>query len=326
MKIAVTGATGHVGANMVRALVEQRHSVRALVRTDRRALEGVPLELVEADVLDAASLERAFAGVDRVFHLAARISIAPGDEALVQQTNVEGVRNVVEACLRAGVKRLLHMSSIHAVAAHPLAELIDEKRPLAEGAHLLPYDRSKADGEREVRKGIERGLDAVIVNPTAILGPWDFRPSPMGEVLLDLYHKRLPALVDGGFDWVDVRDVVQGAITAAERAPRGEKYMLSGQRRTVRELAQLAHEVTTKRPPRFTSPMWLARAAAPFATVYAKAAGKRPLFTSASLHALRNHQHVSHAKAARELDYRPRPLRDTLESAYDWFRSAGLLA
>jgi dihydroflavonol-4-reductase len=326
MKIAVTGAAGHVGGNLIRTLVEQRHSVRALVRNDRRALEGVPVERVEGDVLDPVSLERAFTGVERVYHLAARISIAPGDETLVQRINVEGVRNVVEACLKTGVKRMLHMSSIHAVAAQPLTQLIDEQRPLAEGEGLLPYDRSKAEGEREVRKGIDRGLDAVIVNPTAILGPWDFRPSPMGEVLLDLYHKRLPALVEGGFDWVDVRDVVQGAINAADRAPRGEKYMLSGQRRTVRELAQLAEEVTRKRPPRFTSPMWLARAAAPFATVYAKAAGKRPLFTSASLHALRNHQHVSHAKATRELDYRPRPLRETLESAYDWFRSAGMLS
>src|SRR5437868_245817 len=208
MKIAVTGATGHVGGNLVRALVERGHQVRALVREEHRTLEGVEVERVRGDVGDPESLERAFDGVERVFHLAARISIAPGDEDEVQRVNVVGVRNVVAACLKVGVKRLLHMSSIHAMSAQPLGETIDESRPLASGPDLMTYDRSKAEGEREVIAGIERGLDAVRVNPTAILGPYDFRPSPMGEVLLDLYHRRLPALVEGGFDWVDVRDIV----------------------------------------------------------------------------------------------------------------------
>jgi dihydroflavonol-4-reductase len=260
-----------------------------------------------------------------VFHLAARISIAPGDEDEVHRVNVVGTRNVVAACLKAGVKRLLHMSSIHAMSATPLGEVIDEKRPLASGDNLLPYDKSKSAGEREVVAGIERGLDAVRVNPTAILGPLDFRPSPMGQVLLDLYHRKLPGLVDGGFDWVDVRDVVDGSIAAAEQGKRGDKFLLSGERKTIRELALIAEEITQKGAPKFTSPMWLARAAAPFATIVAKASGRRPLFTSASLHALRNHQLVSHEKATRELGYRPRPLRETLEAAYAWFGEAGYL-
>jgi dihydroflavonol-4-reductase len=310
---------------MVRALLERGYRVRALARQDRRPLEGLDLEMVDGDVGDPASLERAFSGADRVFHLAARISIAPGDEEEVHRVNVLGVRNVVAACLKTGVKRLLHMSSIHAMAAEPLDQPIDEQRPLASGDHLLPYDKSKAAGEREIIAGIERGLDAVRVNPTAILGPYDYRPSRMGEVLLDLYYGRLPALVDGGFDWVDVRDIVDGAIAAAEKGKRGDKFLLSGERRTIRELAALAQEITSKSPPWFTSPMWLARAAAPFATAYAKAVGRRPLFTSASLHALRNHQYVSHEKATRELGYHPRPLRETLQAAYDWFGQNGYL-
>lgn len=326
MKIAVTGATGHVGGNLVRALVERGHSVRALARKDRRALEGVKVELVDGDVSDPASLERAFAGVERVFHLAARISIAPGDEKEVHEVNVLGTRNVVAACLKTGVKRMLHMSSIHAMAAHPRDEVIDEQRPLASGPNLLPYDKSKAEGEREVIAGIERGLDAVRVNPTGILGPFDFRPSPMGEVLLDLYHRRLPGLVDGAFNWVDVRDIVDGVIAAADRGKRGDKFLLSGERKSIRDVAALAEEVTQKSAPKLTSPMWLARAAAPFATLYARAAGRRPLFTSASLHALRNHQLVSHEKATRELGYQPRPLRETLEAAYAWFQGAGYLS
>jgi dihydroflavonol-4-reductase len=176
-----------------------------------------------------------------------------------------------------------------------------------------------------VLAGIARGLDAVIVNPTAILGPYDYGPSAMGRVLLDLYHRRLPALVEGGFDWVDVRDVVAGALAAADRAPAGARYLLSGARRTVRELAGLVQQVTGVRPPRLVSPMWLARVGAPFATAVARVAKKQPLYTRHSLHALRHHQLVSHDKAARELGYAPRPLVETLTAAYDWFRESGAL-
>jgi dihydroflavonol-4-reductase len=325
MKIAVTGANGHVGANLVRTLLAAKHEVRALCHAHRKGLDGLELEISDGDVLDPASLERAFDGVELVYHLAARINISPGDEDEVHAINVVGVRNVVAACLRMRVRRLLHFSSIHAFSKTPVDVPIDEARPLNDGRDVPPYDRSKAAGEREVQSGLQRGLDAVIVNPTAILGPFDYGPSRMGQVLLDLYHRRLPALVDGGFDWVDVRDVVSGAIAAAERAKAGEKFLLSGERRTVHELAAVAAELTGRRPPRFVSPMWLARVGAPIATAAARAIGKEPLFTSRSLHALRNHQLVSHTKATRELGYQPRPLRDTLQAAYDWFREAGQL-
>jgi dihydroflavonol-4-reductase len=327
MKIAVTGATGHVGANLVRTLVDGGHSVRALVRGgNRRGLEGVGCEFADGELGDAASLVRAFDGCERVFHLAARISIVPGDEALVRAVNVDGTKNVVAACEKSGVARLVHFSSIHALSPDPHDVAIDESRALTSSPRMPPYDRSKADAERAVLAAVERGLDAVIVNPTAILGPYDYVPSAMGRVLLDLYHRRLPALVDGGFDWVDVRDVVAGALAAADRAPKGARYLLSGARKTVRELAGLVHEIIGVRPPRLVSPMWLARVGAPFATAAARIAGKQPLYTSHSLHALRNHQLVSHDKATRELGYAPRPLVETLTAAYDWFRAQGALA
>jgi dihydroflavonol-4-reductase len=327
MKIAVTGATGHVGANLVRTLVDGGHDVRALVhRGNKRGLDGVACQFVDGELGDAASLERAFAGCERVFHLAARISIVPGDEAAVRAVNVDGTRNVVAACEKTRIARLVHFSSIHALSPVPHDAAIDETRALTSSPRMPPYDRSKADAERAVLDAITRGLDAIIVNPTAILGPHDYGPSAMGRVLLDLYHRKLPALVDGGFDWVDVRDVVSGAIAAADRAPRGARYLLSGARKTVRELAAIVEEVTGVRAPRLVSPMWLARVGAPFATAVARIAGKQPLYTRHSLHALRNHQLVSHDKATRELGYAPRPLVETLTAAYDWFRSAGALA
>ena len=327
MKIAVTGATGHVGANLVRTLVEGGHEVRALVHNgNRRGLEEVGCTFVDGSLDDAASLVRAFDGCERVFHLAARISIVPGDEALVRAVNVDGTRNVVAACEKTRIRRLVHFSSIHALSPDPHDQPIDETRALTSSPRMPPYDRSKAEAERLVLAGLERGLDAIIVNPTAILGPHDYGPSAMGRVLLDLYHRKLPALVDGGFDWVDVRDVVAGALAAADRAPTGARYLLSGARKTVRELAGLVHEITGVRPPRLVSPMWLARVGAPFATAAARVAGKQPLYTRHSLHALRHHQLVSHDKATRELGYAPRPLVETLTAAYDWFRAHGALA
>jgi dihydroflavonol-4-reductase len=222
---------------------------------------------------------------------------------------------------------MVHFSSIHAFDAVPLDGVIDERRPLApSNKKVLTYDRSKADGEREVIAGIERGLDAVVVNPTAVLGPNDFRPSPMGQVLLDLYRRKLPALVDGGFDWVDVRDIVSGAIAAAERGQRGDKFLLSGTHKRLDELAQMVEAITGTRAPRFVSPMWLARFGAPFATAYAKALGRAPRFTSQSLHALRNHQRVSSERARQKLGYTPRPLSETLADTFAWFRSAGAIS
>jgi dihydroflavonol-4-reductase len=324
MRIAVTGATGHIGANLVRALVLRGDQVRALVHDDERALDGLGVEKVNVDIRDLAGLERAFAGCDQVFHLAARISIAPGDGDEVHAVNVEGTRNVVEACLRQKVKRLIHFSSIHALSPEPRDAAVDETRPLAKES-WLPYDRSKAAGELEIQRGIARGLDAVTVNPTAVLGPHDYKPSPMGTVLLDLYHRRLPALLDGGFDWVDVRDVVSGALAAAEKGRTGERYLLSGQRRTISELAKTVEEVTGSRPPMFVSPMWLARASAPFAAGFARLLGKPPRLTAESLHALRNHQLVSHDKAVRELGYSARPLKETVSAAFDWFKQANVV-
>lgn len=325
MTVVVTGASGHIGGNLVRELLARGVRLRALVHEDRRAVDGLDLDVARGDVLDLDSLRRAFGRAELVYHLAARISIVDDDAAETWAVNVRGTENVVAACRDAGVKRLVHFSSIHALAPEPADRPVDETRPLAEGRHVPHYDRSKAAAERAVLAGVRAGLDAVIVNPTAVVGPHDYRSSPMGQVFLDLYRGALPAIVEGGFDWVDVRDAVAGAIAAAERGGRGERYLLSGHRASMRELAALVEDVTGSRPPRVVVPMWLARAGAPVATAVANLAGRRPRFTRASLHALRNHREVRHDKASRELGYQPRPLRETIEATFAWFRGAGVL-
>jgi len=325
MTVVVTGASGHVGGNLVRALLAAGRKVRCVVRNDTRAIEGLDVERVRGDVFDPASLRAAFDGAEVVYHLAAKVSIEGDPDGIVHRTNVEGPRNVAAACLDARVKRLVHFSSIHAFVQRPFDELLDEDRPLVEDPREMAYDRSKAAGQREVLDAVRRGLDAVIVHPTAILGPFDFKPSPVGQVLLDLYHRRLPALVAGGFDWVDVRDVVAGAMAAEQRGRTGRNYLLSGEWKSVAELAALAEEVTGVRPPRFVAPFWLARLGVPFLTAFARVTGRRPLYTSDSLHALESNRRISCDRAVAELGYTHRPLRETIADAYAWFREAGIL-
>jgi dihydroflavonol-4-reductase len=325
MKVAVTGAAGHVGANLVRALLARGDQVRVLVHTDTRGIAGLPVEHCHGSVTDSAAVLRLVDGVQRVYHLAAKVSIEPRERAELHRVNVGGMQCVVEACRAAGVARLVHVSSIHAFASYPRHEPITEDRALATGRDLPGYDASKVAAERVVQAAVASGLDAVVLNPTAILGPHDCRPSHLGEVLLDLYHQRLPGLVAGGFDWVDVRDVAAGILAAADQAPAGSRYLLGGQRATVAELAQLVAQVTGRRAPWLVAPMWLARAMAPGAEWAARLAGRRPLFTPESLYALRNHLEISSSRARQELGYAPRSLETTVRDTFEWFREAGML-
>jgi dihydroflavonol-4-reductase len=323
MTTLVTGATGHVGANLVRTLLARGREVRALVHVDRRPLAGLNIEIVAGDVRDPASLDKAFAGVDTVYHLAATISLTAGPA--LEAVNVTGTRNVVEAGLRHRVTRMVHFSSIHAVAPDPTRPLIDESCALVDAAHCLTYNQSKSGGEAEIRRGLDRGLDVVIIRPTAILGPFDFQPSFFGEVVLSLARGRLPALVAGGFDWVDVRDVVQGAIRAQETATPGSEYLLSGHWATLREVAVMVDSIAGGGVPGFTCPLWLAGLSAPFAAAAARLRKRRPLFTPFSIDTLQTSSQVSHHRAARELGYLPRPLRDSVRDTLQWFHKAGLL-
>jgi len=321
----VTGPAGHVGANLVPELLERGHRVRVLIREDTRGLEGLDVERVQGSILEPGDLDRAFAGARTVFHLAGRISIVGDPDGAVRRTNVDGVRAVVEACERAGVERLVHTSSIHARSPHPRGEPVTEERELADTRPGPAYDHSKAGGEREILAGVERGLDAVIVAPTGIIGPRDHKPSHTGAMILALAHRKLPALVDGGFNWVDVRDVARGVARAAEHGRRGERYLLGGSWRSMKDLAAVVAEQTGVEAPGWVPPMTLARIGAPFVVAWAALTRSDPLYTSEALHALRNHRDIVCDKAERELDHRPRPFEDTIADTVQWFRDAGML-
>ena len=322
MTVLVTGASGHIGANLVRSLLDQGRSVRVLIHDVDEGLDGLAVEKVRGDIRDAESMKKAVAGAKVVFHLAARISIVGPEGGLVHAVNVDGVRNVVEACLANNVRKLVHFSSIHAFEQFPFDQPLDETRSLVkEGGYA--YDRSKALGIAEIRKGVAKGLDATIVNPAGVIGPHDYRPSRMGEVFLDFYHGRMPAAVDGGFTWVDVRDVVQGALAAETRGRPGEMYLLAGYYHSVLELSQMIGQVTGKKTQTLVTPMLLARAVAPFALWYAQVAKKTPLFTPESLGALRANRNVRHDKAKNELGFNPRPVIETVRDTFAWLRESG---
>jgi dihydroflavonol-4-reductase len=324
MNVLVTGATGHIGSNLVRELLKDGRQVRVLIREDRRGVEGLEVEMFKGNILDYPSLLRATQGIEVVYHLAASISIVGDRTGKVRRTNVEGTKNVIRVCREAGVRRLVHFGSIHAYSSQPVDQPIDEKRIPADSQAPV-YDRTKAEGNRAVLESVQEGLDAVIVAPTAVIGPYDFKPSRMGSVLLKIRKHKLLALVGGGYNWADVRDVVRGAIQAEKSAPSGSQYLLSGQWCTVRELAESVHRVSGVKPPRFTSPLWLARAAAPFSEVLAKFHRQEPLLTTEAVNALKSHRMISAAKAEKELGYTHRPLDETIRDTMAWFEETGML-
>jgi dihydroflavonol-4-reductase len=322
--VIVTGAAGHVGANLVRALLARGIKVCALVHRDRRALEGLDVDIVTGDVRDLDSLLRAFAGAELVYHTAGYISISMDEWPRLEAVNILGTRNVIEACLQCGVQRLGDFYNIETLLGEPSDRPVDESRLACESRRHTPYAQSKADGEAEVQRGLARGLDAVILYPSAMLGPHDYRLGFPSQGLLAISNGKLWALVDGGFDWVDVRDVVDGALQAAARAPSGARYILSGHRASLRELADLACEITGAQVPRLVFPMWMARIGAPVSVALSRLAGRRPLYTTASLRPLDGYYRVSHARATQDLDYCPRPLRETVKETLAWFETSGL--
>lgn len=326
MRFVVTGASGHLGVNVVRALVAAGETVRAVDIRRSAALAELDAEFVRADVLDGEALKDAFAGRDLVLHLAAKISIAGDPDGSVRRVNVEGVRTVAEAALAAGIRRLVHCSSLHAYDVAAIRGPIRESGRRATAESLPAYDRSKAAGEDELRRVMDRGLDAVILNPSGMLGPIDPEPSRMGRVLLAMLKGRLPVTVRGSFDWVDVRDVAAALIAAATRGRTGENYLVGGHGASVAELGRLAAEVSGSRPPRLVVPLRPVRLAAGAAVrlTGTRRAG-RLLLTPESLHALAADPVVDCSKAIAEIGYRPRPLAETVTDLRASFIADGRL-
>jgi dihydroflavonol-4-reductase len=318
----VTGATGHIGNVLVRQLLEKGEKVRALIMRgeDLTPLKGLNVETVVGDVLDPESLKSAMEGVQRVFHLAGIVSIMPGRDELVRRVNVDGTINILRAAVQAGVRRLVYTSSIHAILRVPHGVSIDETLPFDPHNPVGEYDRSKAEATLAVQEAMKEGLDAVIVCPTGVIGPYDYRSSEMGSLIRDCAEQKPQMYVDGAYDFVDVRDVAEGIILAGEKGRTGESYILSGERISVRYLLETIREVTGKGFFVLKIPFYLACFLARYTPVYYRLTHTKPRFTPYSLETLRSNSVISHSKAERDLGYRPRPLRQALADTIQWFR------
>jgi dihydroflavonol-4-reductase len=295
-----------------------------MVNRDTRALDGLDVEVFKGDIRNNADVHRAVDGVDLVYHLAGLISL-DGDWEQLSAVNITGVRNVVQACIEKRVSRLVHFSSIHVFDPGLDGALITEDSPRVDGEWPACYDRSKAGGEREIRLGIERGLDAVILNPTGVIGRYDFKPSMFGSGVMMIARGLFPVLVKGGFNWVDAADVAEFAIIAAQNAPRGSQYIVGGEWRSVEDIAAVVSELYQRRPPKIYLPTGAAAFGLPLTAAYALLAGKRNIFTRLTLDALSSSAQVSDQRARTEMGYQSRSFEETIRDAVSWFSQQGML-
>ncbi|GAF74019.1 unnamed protein product, partial [marine sediment metagenome] len=283
------------------------------------------VEKVDGDVCVPDSLRKAFEGAEIVYHCAGIISILPGQQKQLYQVNVLGTRNVVNMCLETKVKRLVYTSSIHALSEPAPGIVIDESREFNPENVLGEYSKSKTLGTLEVIKGIEKGLDAVILCPSGIIGPHDYRVSEMGKLIVDFVKGKVKAYVDGAYDFVDVRDVAEGLILACEKGKKGECYILSGQQISVRQLLKFLEEISGVKVPSFKILHQVARAAGFFNVLYCNLMKIKPLFTPFSIDVLASNSLVSCQKAQDELGYSPRSIYESIKETVQWFKQKGIV-
>jgi len=316
----VTGATGHVGNVLVRKLLDRGEKVRALILPgeSRESIAGLDVEAVEGDVLNLDAVFESMRGVKGIFHLAGVISIMPGSNPFIRKINVDGTKNILRAAKEMKIGKLVYTSSIHAVQRVDDG-VIDENVPYDMNNPYGAYDRSKAEATLEVLNAAQSGLEAVVTCPTGVIGPYDFRGSMMGAVIHDAATAKPTLYVDGAYDFVDVRDVADGLISAAKNGKRGESYILSGQKISVRYVLETVREITGRNFFQMKIPFDLAKIAAMFTPMYYELAKETPRFTPYSLEVLQSNSNISHAKATRELDYQPRSLYVSIRDTVKWF-------
>ena len=323
----VTGGNGFVGAHVVRALLARGDRVRALVRkgADRAALDGCDVEFALGDLRDRESIERAVAGCEEVYHVAADYRLWVPDPDAMYAANVDGTRNVIEAARRAGARRIVHTSTVGALGI-PVGGIGTEDTPVSIDDMVGPYKRSKFMAERVAVDAARDGAPVVIVNPSTPVGPLDLKPTPTGRIIVDFLNRRMPAFVDTGLNLADVEDVARGHLLAAEHGRFGEKYILGGENLTLKEMLDRLARLSGLPAPRVRLPYAVAFGFALGAEAVSRVLTHRPPRASLTeVRMSRKHMFFDSSKAQRELGYRPGPVDGALARAIEFFRRSGFV-
>ncbi|HNT27298.1 MAG TPA: NAD-dependent epimerase/dehydratase family protein [bacterium] len=325
----VTGASGHVGNTLIRMFVEQGKAdqVVAMIHCNKEpeSLKGLPVKRVCGDICDYQTLVPLFKGADVVFHCAALISIVPGMYKKLNEVNYDGTLNVMRACREAGVRRLVHVASIEAIGDLCTGRPVTEADGFNPEHAMIEYGVTKANAALKVVEEAQKGLDVVIVSPVGVVGPYDFKPSQMGKMVLDYAAKKLPAYPDGGFDFVDSRDVAKALLAAAEKGHTGENYLVTGGHLSIPEMMAMLEEVSGIRKPLFKLPHWVMTVAALGSEALFHLFGGNPIVTRGSLRILKSRLKVCGEKTRRELGVEPTPLKKTFADQIAFFREHGML-
>ena len=317
----VTGACGHLGGTLVRLLERTGAQVRGLRLPSEQARDRAHVTYYPGDVRDRDSLRPLFRGLAGrevvVFHTAAIVDISGEATPQMRDVNVNGTKNILALCREYGVKRLVYVSSVHAIPEKDGCAVLREVDSFSPQQVTGGYAKTKAEATQAVLDAAAQGLDAVVVHPSGILGPFDGTGNHLVQLVKEYAGGKLPACVKGGYDFVDVRDVAAGCLAAAEKGRSGQCYILSNRHYEVQEVLAMAKTLCHgRRLP--VLPMWMAQAAEPLLGWVAKVKKQRPLYTKYSLYTLRSNDRFDHGKATAELGYRPRDLRQTVRDTLRW--------
>ncbi len=325
MKVFVTGATGFIGASLVRELLKDGYGVRALARanSDRRNLRGLDVEICEGDLRDRASLEAGIKGCDMLFHAAADYRLWTRTPAVMYEINVQGTRNVLEAALNRRVSRVVYTSSVGTLGNPGNGEPGNETTPVAFADMVGHYKKSKFLAERAAEEFLVKGLPLVIVNPSTPVGMLDIKPTPTGKIIVDFLNRKMPAYLDTGLNIIDVEDCARGHVLAATRGRVGEKYILGNENLTLKRIFAMLEELTGLAAPRVRLPYTPILAAAYVNEAISRLTGKEPLIPLAGVLMARKFMFFDSTKAVAELGLPQRPAIEALGRAVAWFRANG---
>src|SRR6201993_5314875 len=323
-KILVTGAAGFLGSHLTRQLAARGADVRVLLRpsSNNRAIADLPLEYITGDLRDAASLDRALAGVQRVFHVAADYRLWSKRSQDIYDSNVGGTKNLLEAAKRVGVEQFIYTSTVATIAVDR-AELPNESTEAGLEEMIGHYKRSKWLAEREVLNAAKAGFPAIVAMPTTPVGPWDWKPTPTGKIILDFLNGKMPGYVDTGLNFVGVEECAAGHLLVSEKGKIGERYLLGAENLTLKQLLDTLAKITGLTAPSMKIPHGVALGVAYVESAFSRLIGKEPQIPVEGVKIAQHMMFVDCSRAKKELGFAPGAVAAALERAVRWYQANG---